>query len=111
LIDCNFTDIEIALAPALTAASGSLPKAIRGSALFQLHSKLNHSCIPNCRAISGAQTASIKLAALTTINPAQELLISYCDTNLSDRLRRRLLKSGYLFACNCKKCSAPSSSV
>lgn len=50
-----------------------------GSALYLLHSSINHSCVPNAEATFPHSNNRITLIALQDIPPDEEISISYID--------------------------------
>jgi len=78
-----------------------------GSALYELQSKINHSCSPNCEIIFKDNSNVLTLRALKNIQQGDEISISYldeCDLCRSRHSRQKLLKGDYLFVCQCEKC-------
>jgi SET and MYND domain-containing protein 5 len=77
-----------------------------GSGLYQLQSKINHSCVPNSEIIfNGNHTLQIK--ALRDIKAGEEICISYldeCQLERSRHSRRKYLEENYIFQCSCEKC-------
>ncbi|CAL1526150.1 unnamed protein product [Lymnaea stagnalis] len=78
-----------------------------GSALYQLQSSCNHSCIPNAEITFPYGDNTLALVALKDISPEEEITISYlgcCDLERSRHSRQKALKENYLFKCTCEKC-------
>lgn len=74
-----------------------------GVALFERSSKLDHSCLPNADfAFVGKR---IKVIATDEILDASQIRISYVDLLMSMKRRQEELFNGYLFHCNCPRCS------
>ena len=88
-------------------------------ALFPLHTHLNHSCEPNTKVIdspgrladvSGTVTLLLnnvltKVVSLgKTIEPDEEIAVSYVNPEWPVSLRRETLKRDYGFDCQCQKC-------
>ena len=88
--------------------SSSLFPAHKGTALFPLISKVNHSCRPNCYLLwTSCSVAS--LVASVDIRPGDELQISYLGEKaecFSAARRRRWLRENYGFECRCEECAA-----
>lgn len=78
-----------------------------GSGLYQLQSKINHSCVPNAQSSFPYSNDILVLKALIDIEPGQEICISYlddCQLERSRHSRQKELKENYLFICKCPKC-------
>lgn len=100
LIDTNATDLQIV---------GPAGKGFdRATGLFAVHSKLNHSCAPNCKVVSEFSSARIRVVTTRKLPPSTQALISYCDRSLPTAERQKLLKGGYLFQCQCNPCRTPA---
>ena len=66
-----------------------------GSALYELQSKINHSCEPNCEIIFKDNSNVLTLRTLRSIAEGEEITISYldeCDLCRSRHSRQKLLK-------------------
>src|SRR5271163_4858452 len=90
--------------------------------LFPLHTHLNHSCEPNAKAIdtpgrladvsgrtaflSNVLTKVVSLAR--TIEPDEEITVSYVNPEWPVTVRKEALKRDYGFECQCKKCQLES---
>mmetsp|Transcript_23989 Transcript_23989/g.33634 ORF Transcript_23989/g.33634 Transcript_23989/m.33634 type:complete len:182 (+) Transcript_23989:138-683(+) len=116
LIDMNGANVEALplaedrkqLKKQLSCDDDSVPY-VSGTAIFKLHSCLNHSCLPNAEVVGGLvdrNDATIKVVALKPIRKGEEVLISYIENpELKSRdERRKELKGCYLFDCNCQAC-------
>ena len=82
-----------------------------GTGLYVLHSKANHSCYPNAEVAFPFNNNELVLNATRSIEPGEEILISYlecCDLDRSRHSRQKILRENYLFACSCSKCTAES---
>ena len=96
---------------ALNSAAGG-PVDAFGSALFPLHSTINHSCAPNASTDAPTsdpslpQTAGISVVATEWIAPGDEIRISYVDTLLPPTTRGQTLQSVFGFSCACRTCVA-----
>lgn len=78
-----------------------------GSGLYQLQSKINHSCIPNAQSSFPYSNDILVLKAVNDIQPGEEICISYlddCQLERSRHSRQKTLKENYLFICKCPKC-------
>lgn len=84
---------------------------VEGSGLYELQSKLNHSCDPNVEICFEKGDHTLSVRALRDIKEGEELCISYispCDLERSRHSRRKLLLDNYTFFCNCSKCKCQS---
>ncbi|XP_065352893.1 histone-lysine N-trimethyltransferase SMYD5 [Cloeon dipterum] len=78
-----------------------------GSALYELQSKINHSCDPNAEVCFLNGNSRITVRALKEIHQGDEITISYlsmCDVDRSRHSRQKELRANYLFQCQCTKC-------
>ena len=88
------------------------PTRVEGCAVFNLHSKFNHSCAPNCEAQSHPfEDACIDVVALHDVKVGEALTISYCDPKLGRSHRRRILRENHGFDCACPRCCAEAVGV
>ncbi|XP_005103639.1 uncharacterized protein LOC101862288 isoform X2 [Aplysia californica] len=82
-----------------------LPKA-EFHGLFPMASCLNHSCAPNamleCVDVDGRP--GIRIIATSDIDNGEEIRISYVDSRLERKERRRKLLKRFGFLCQCLKC-------
>lgn len=65
-----------------------------GSALFQEHSSINHSCFPNAASVFNGNHI-LKLVAVRIIEPGDEINISYiapCELEHSRHTRQKYLQ-------------------
>lgn len=65
-----------------------------GSALFQEHSSINHSCFPNAASIFNGNHV-LRLVAIRTIEPGDEINTSYiapCELDHSRHTRQKYLQ-------------------
>ncbi|KAI1799958.1 SET domain-containing protein [Daldinia bambusicola] len=85
---------------ALAENSFALP-ACSGHGLFLLHSRFNHSCIPNAR-VPDPIDGIISLFAITDIMPGEEITFCYIP-DFSCRIRSERHEA-LRFVCNCKAC-------
>ncbi|XP_055924091.1 histone-lysine N-trimethyltransferase SMYD5 [Eupeodes corollae] len=80
-----------------------------GSGLYQLQSKINHSCVPNAQSSFPYSNDIVVLKAISPIQPGDEICISYlddCQLERSRHSRQKALKENYIFLCECPKCEA-----
>lgn len=68
---------------------------MHGVALYGMASSLNHSCVPNCN-IWYREDGKMRLTATRTINPGEELTISYDE----DLIERSDLQNKYVASLN-----------
>jgi len=81
-----------------------------GSALFSLHSQMNHSCDPNVKSFTDKTTAArLDAQALRPIRKGDEICIDYVGVGKHDVAeRKRQIREKYSFECRCDKCIAES---
>ncbi|KZV75809.1 SET domain-containing protein [Peniophora sp. CONT] len=75
--------------------------------LYTLHSHMNHTCDPNASVRHLDQRSAlsrITILAKRSIEPGEELLISYVDPSLSVKRRREQLGAWNFGVCKCVKC-------
>lgn len=58
-----------------------------GSALYQIQSKINHSCLPNAASTFLEHNHNITIKAIENIEPGEEICISYLDECFLNRSR------------------------
>ncbi|XP_054264416.1 histone-lysine N-trimethyltransferase SMYD5 [Macrosteles quadrilineatus] len=78
-----------------------------GSALYSLQRLANHSCQPNATVTFPHNDYTLSLRAERTIQPNEEICISYLDECLlshSRHTRHKVLRDHYLFVCSCDRC-------
>jgi len=100
------------------AASGGTseelsPHSLRGTALYKIYSKMNHSCECNTEnrgSSSGEHGAEVSVYAARDIAAGEEIMTSYLHmTNprtVSRKFRQEALQQ-YLFECKCALCTGP----
>lgn len=79
---------------------------VEGTGFFRLHSCMNHSCEPNCRAMlpeTNSEYNKAIIQAIKPIDPGTELTVSYIDEDEPYDVRREQLQD-YGFVCLCPKC-------
>jgi hypothetical protein len=80
---------------------------VKGTGLYKIYSKMNHSCDCNTRNSVGAE-AEVLVYAARDIEAGEEITTSYLHVedpcSLSRRARNEML-SQYLFTCKCALCS------
>lgn len=70
---------------------------------------LNHSCEPNADVIFDG--SDVRVRSRRTIEPGEEITISYVDPNESFEVRRDHLLSKFYFECRCNKCQKEASGL
>lgn len=73
-----------------------------GAQLIDSHSRVNHSCEPNC--VSSYDGADVFLIALKDIQIGEEITVSYTDTSKPRSIRKSYLKQNLFFDCQCILC-------
>lgn len=78
--------------------------------MFNMMSKVNHACRPNCVMVNPLNNNNNILVLVTTeeVQPGQELFIAYMDVDtcwLSREQRRKELFAEHGFVCNCADCA------
>jgi hypothetical protein len=77
-----------------------------GTRLFSLSAAyIRHSCCPNAIADWNADTKSVTVHALRSLEPTEELRISYINTGLPFWRRWELLRLEFGIDCTCIRCS------
>eukprot|EP00892_Ulva_mutabilis_P006140 jgi/Ulvmu1/3899/UM018_0121.1 len=84
-------------------------RRIRGSALYQHASCLNHECIPNAARVEDFDDGStsstyMRVRPLHKIPAGEQICISYFSLALDLTDRRRLCRDQYNFNCTCMRC-------
>jgi len=80
-----------------------------GTGLYELQSRINHSCSPNVEIQFVEGNARLSVKAVRDIAPGEELHISYiqcCELERSRHSRQKHLLENYLFDCWCVKCDS-----
>lgn len=80
-----------------------------GTGLYELQSRINHSCSPNVEIQFTEGNARLSVKALRDIVAGEELFISYmsgCELDRSRHSRQKYLLENYLFECWCIKCDS-----
>ncbi|KAK7198998.1 SET domain containing protein [Novymonas esmeraldas] len=98
-----------------TGSSGEDSLHATGVALYDVATKLNHSCIPNVAFQPNTSAVAASVVALRAIEAGEQLFTSYIrvstfgDVASADaaRRRRQYLETHYGFVCSCALC-APS---
>lgn len=77
--------------------------------LYEIASRLNHSCNPNAKC-GFTKDHHISIRAIHDIVPGQEITHDYVGASLFDdrSFRRKSLSSRYGFLCLCPECSVPA---
>mmetsp|Transcript_31844 Transcript_31844/g.77187 ORF Transcript_31844/g.77187 Transcript_31844/m.77187 type:complete len:516 (-) Transcript_31844:86-1633(-) len=99
----------------ITDFSRPLGNQSLGRAIFLEHSFYNHSCVPNAYLSCNVPTIpdesvsslTAEVHLLESVKEGDEITISYIPmSGLSNQERRKTLKEGYGFDCNCSACTA-----
>ncbi|KAK4867067.1 hypothetical protein LT330_007808 [Penicillium expansum] len=91
-----FTSLRNAMAQNSFDISDGSP----ANGLFLVHSRFNHSCLPNSQ-VPAFHGETIRLYATKDIQAGEEISISYLDSKGHTRNERQKLMD---FACDCKAC-------
>lgn len=79
------------------------------SAIFEVCSRFNHSCTPNCKASYDSNSSQLRIFALRTIEVGEELFTSYISRKdlfgSTRKNRQRILSVGWHFDCICSTCT------
>lgn len=75
-----------------------------GGQLIEVHSRINHSCDPNC--VSSHEGRNAFLITLRKIEYGEEITVSYTDTSKPRMARKEYLKNNLFFDCKCILCSS-----
>jgi hypothetical protein len=79
---------------------------VEGTGFYRLHSCMNHSCEPNCRAVLPRDNTEYNKAIIETIREVEageELTVSYIEENETYDERQKQLRD-YGFTCTCAAC-------
>ena len=79
---------------------------VEGTGFYRLHSCMNHSCEPNCRAVLPRDNTEYNKAIIETIREVEvgeELTVSYIEENETYDERQKQLRD-YGFTCTCRVC-------
>lgn len=83
-------------------------KAVESSALFEIASKVSHSCRPNCNYTSKNKKGKLIYYAIRPIAVDDVISFSYLDLSCAPtHQRRKNLRKTKDFFCCCDKCSGP----
>ena len=116
------------MAPHAASSSGHEGEAhrrVRGGAVYQLSSRVNHGCFPNVArfdnfdGVLASQThefhrapsdltpspTELRLVAMDKIPAGHELLMSYLPVNEPCASRRRRVRRTFGFSCQCERCA------
>ena len=82
-----------------------------GTGLYPLTVLTNHSCHPNAvnQPLHGGR--AMVMHATRTIEPGEEITLSYTCTSLRGPARRAGLQASHGFRCCCERCAAPAGSA
>ncbi|KAF9024824.1 SET domain-containing protein [Hymenopellis radicata] len=78
------------------------------SGVFDVLSRINHSCGPNTTRHFDMKTFALKLYAVRNIKEGEEITTSYCELDIPTSQRQKSL-APYGFQCACPHCCDPSS--
>ncbi|GAA5944964.1 SET and MYND domain-containing protein [Sporobolomyces koalae] len=85
-----------------------------GVSISPLTALINHSCDPNAVVVfptfplsSSTNSRTMRVVAIRTIEPGEEVLTSYVDLGLPTKSRQVELKERYKFECRCRTCVPP----
>ena len=81
------------------------------SALFPEIAMLNHDCRPNAAYFFDEQTMAHHVHAIRTIQPGEEITITYIDNEMTQAKRMQRLQRNWGFKCSCSSCTAHPSLV
>ncbi|KAF2998520.1 SET domain-containing protein 5 [Curvularia kusanoi] len=79
---------------------------ISQAALFPEIAMLNHDCRPNAAYFFDEETLTHYVHAMRTIQPGEEITISYIDSEKTRAHRMRRLERNWGFKCDCSACTA-----
>ncbi|KAL2816625.1 hypothetical protein BDW59DRAFT_166270 [Aspergillus cavernicola] len=94
-----FTSMESALSENSFATSSSMASPVHG--LYLLHSRFNHSCLPNCE-IPETKTEAVRSFATRDINIGEEIRFCYEPTFQCRTVYER--HEALRFVCDCNAC-------
>ncbi|CAG0919945.1 unnamed protein product [Notodromas monacha] len=80
---------------------------VEGSGLYEIHSRINHSCEPNAEVRFQLGCHTLTVVTLSDIRQGDEICISYLDECLlarSRHSRQKVMKDDYGFVCHCSRC-------
>ncbi|RWA08362.1 hypothetical protein EKO27_g6746 [Xylaria grammica] len=77
-----------------------------GSGVFPLHSRMNHSCIPNTHSAYNASIQRLTTHAIRDIQAGEQLTTSYLETLCQVfQQRKRMIERDWGFVCGCHACT------
>lgn len=79
---------------------------ISQAALFPEIAMLNHDCRPNAAYFWDEETMTHHVHAMRTIQPGEEITISYIDSERNRAHRMKRLEKSWGFKCSCSACTA-----
>ena len=88
-----------------------LRRRLSGTALYLLHSCINHSCVPSADVVFLSDDAEISLVANRDIAAGEEIEIAYIDEGLPYAERQAILARNYRFRCLCARCRRESAAA
>lgn len=77
-------------------------------AVYEVMSRVNHSCAPNVHHTWNSKTKKEYLHAIEDIATGSEILTSYLEPFLVREDRMKFLRKNFKFECHCNLCAAPS---
>ncbi|XP_023333178.1 protein msta isoform X2 [Eurytemora carolleeae] len=80
---------------------------LTGSAVYNVYSLMNHSCVPNTN-LSIAKDLSIRVVSNTDIGAGTEISTRYGGLNIGQPRRSELLYQHWRFRCKCSRCEDPT---
>jgi hypothetical protein len=79
----------------------------RGSAIFPIFSRINHSCVPNSTYyLAKSHVPRLEVRAIQNIKCGEQIYISYVENGLPREKRQQMLSGHWGFACSCEACKA-----
>ncbi|KAJ4344132.1 hypothetical protein N0V95_006336 [Ascochyta clinopodiicola] len=81
------------------------------AALFPEIAMLNHDCRPNAAYFWDEETLTHYVHAMRTIQPGEEITISYIDSEMVRAHRMQRLERNWGFKCSCSACTAHPSLI
>lgn len=77
----------------------------QGTGFYAVQSTINHSCIPNAKAVC-LPNSQLEVLALSSLPAGAEVLLSYIDEEGAGREERQVMLRDYGFVCKCERCEA-----
>eukprot|EP00092_Neocalanus_flemingeri_P045750 GFUD01051271.1.p1 GENE.GFUD01051271.1~~GFUD01051271.1.p1 ORF type:complete len:551 (-),score=122.42 GFUD01051271.1:56-1708(-) len=77
--------------------------------LFPLASLVSHQCVQNCRMVWNTEAPyDNKVVAAQDLKAGEEIASSYLRPSMCSLVRRKTLKEGWYFDCECSRCQDPT---